>query len=72
MTNQEAMNALSMLEEFFFCRSMDPKDLGSENADGLRAISGAMKTALFRFHTMTGLNVEDVTGIQFVPAARAD
>lgn len=73
MTNQEVVESLALLEEFFHHRSLDPKDLGGENRDGLWAISGLMKSALIHFHDITGLNISgDVTGIQLVRAARVE
>lgn len=73
MTNQDILDALAMLEEYFLYRSRDPKDLGPENADALHALHGLVNSALLRYHDITGLPVSgDVTGLQLLRASRAD
>ena len=57
MNNQEVMNALSDIEEFFFYKKNNPMELSSCEAD-LKQMHADIKALLEKWHKITGLRIE--------------
>ncbi len=58
MNNQTVLEMLADLEQFFFSRKSDPKDLGDDNAVILSDTWEHVRAALEAFHKITGLSLE--------------
>ena len=57
MNNQDVLNTLSDIEEFFFYKKNNPQDLEAFQSD-LAQMYSEVKELLLKWHMMTGCKIE--------------